>query len=118
MEKVRVFACESVLRACCFALLAIFCLMVGLSGFPRAAFQVGGFLSMAMTLVLVEKAHRAKSRDYRRTEVWLLLPREYRPPPAEAQDIVSSILQETYLTFARWTALVCAAMWILALLFQ
>lgn len=118
MEEVRPIACETVLRACCFGLLAIFCVMIGLSFVPHAAFQAGGFLSMAMTLVLVEKAHKATRKDHRRTEVWLLLPRERRPPAAEAQGIISAIMRETYLLFARWTALVCVVMWTIALLFS
>ncbi|MBI5318509.1 hypothetical protein [Bradyrhizobium sp.] len=116
MEDVRPFACETVQRACGLALLAIFCIMIGLSYVPHAAFQAGGFLSMAMTLVLLEKAHGARTRDYRRTELWLHLPRERRPAPADAQDTISTIMRETYLLFARWTALICVAMWTIALL--
>ena len=50
MEHIRVIAYETVLRACGFGSLAIFCVMVGMSFNPRAAFQAGGFLTMLMTL--------------------------------------------------------------------
>ena len=43
MEHIRTIAYETVLRACGFSSLAIFCVMVGLSFNARAAFQAGGF---------------------------------------------------------------------------
>ena len=45
MEEMRRIAYETVLRACAFASLAIFCVMIGLSFLPRSAFQAGGFLT-------------------------------------------------------------------------
>ena len=87
MEEMRRIAYETVLRACGFASLAIFCVMIGLSFLPRSAFQAGGFLSMVMTLVLVLKAREARTKDHRRTEMWLYLPKESRPPQAFAQKI-------------------------------
>ena len=111
----RRIAYETVLRACGFASLAIFCVMIGLSFLPRAAFQAGGFLSILMTLVLVLKAREARTKDHRRTEMWLYLPKESRPPQALAQKLVSTLMREIYLQFARWTAIVSIVMWIIAL---
>ena len=48
MEHMRRIAYETVLRACGFGSLAIFCVMIGLSFHPRAAFQAGGFLTTMM----------------------------------------------------------------------
>jgi len=118
MEAMRRIAYETVLRACGFASLAIFCVMIGLSFLPRAAFQAGGFLSMVMTLVLVLKAYEARTKDHRRTEMWLYLPRESRPPQAVAQRTISTVMRETYLLFARWIAIVCITMWAIALFFS
>ncbi len=118
MEEMRRIAFETVLRACGFASLAIFCVMIGLSFLPRSAFQAGGFLSMVMTLVLVLKAHEALTKDHRRTEMWLYLSEENRPPAAHAQRTIAALMRETYLLFARWTALVTIAMWTIALLFS
>jgi hypothetical protein len=109
MEEMRRIAYETVLRACGFASLAIFCIMIGLSFLPRSAFQAGGFLSMAMTLVLILKAREARTKDHRRTEMWLYLPKESRPPQALAQKMISTIMRETYFSFARWTAIVSIA---------
>jgi hypothetical protein len=118
MDEMRRIAYETVLRACSFASLAIFCVMIGLSFLPRSAFQAGGFLSMVMTLVLVLKAWEARTKDHRRTEMWLYLPRESRPPQTHAQTTISAVMRETYLLFARWTALISIVMWTIALLFS
>ena len=118
MEAMRRAAYETVLRACGFASLAIFCIMIGLSFLPRTSFQAGGFLSMVMTLVLVLKAHEARSKDHRRTEMWLYLSKESRPPQAIAQKTVSTLMREIYLLFARWTAMISIVMWSIALFFS
>ena len=118
MEHMRRIAYETVLRACSFGSLAIFCIMIGLSFEPRAAFQAGGFLTMLMTAILVLKAHEARTKHYRRTEMWLYLPKELRPPEAYAQWASATVLRETYLTFARWTAGISIVMWLVALLFS
>ncbi len=80
MEDIRRIAFETVLRACLFASLAIFCVMVGMSFLPSAAFQAGGFLTLIMTGVLFVKALEARTKDHRRTEMWLYLSKEQRPP--------------------------------------
>ena len=115
MEHMREVAFTTVLRACGFGSLAIFCVMIGLSFEPRAAFQAGGFLTTLMTLILIFKAREALTKNYRKTEMWLYLPKEMRPPEGQAQWASSTVLRETYLTFAKWTALVAVIMWTLAL---
>jgi hypothetical protein len=117
MEQIRQVAFETVMRACGFASLAIFCVMIGMSFEPRAAFQAGGFLTTIMALVLGYKAREALTKPYRRTEMWLYLPEEVRPPERYAQWASSTVLRETYLTFAKWTAAIAIAMWTIALLF-
>jgi hypothetical protein len=117
MEEMRRIAYETVLRACGFASLAIFCVMIGLSFLPRSAFQAGGFLSLVMTFVLIIKAREARTKDHRRTEMWLYLPKEKRPPQDYAQRTVSVLMRETYLLFAQWTALISVVMWTIALFF-
>ena len=118
MEHMRRIAFETVLRACGFGSLAIFCVMIGLSFEPRAAFQAGGFLTMLMTVILMFKAREARTKNYRRTEMWLYLPKDLRPPEAYAQWASSTVLRETYLTFANWTSAVAIVMWTLALAFS
>ena len=117
MEHMRRIAYETVLRACGFGSLAIFCIMIGLSFNPRAAFQAGGILTTLMTIILIMKAREALTKDYRRTEMWLYLPKDFRPPEAYAQWASATVLRDTYLTFALWTSMIAICMWIIALLF-
>jgi hypothetical protein len=117
MEVMRRLAFESVLRACSFASLAIFCVMIGLSFEPRAAFQAGAMLTLLMAAVLMLKAYGARTKHYRKTEMWLYLSDEQRPPDAYAQRMTSAVMQQTYLTFARWTAtiaVVLGLLWLVA----
>lgn len=117
MERMREIAFETVQRACLFGSLAIFCVMVGMSFEPRIAFQAGGTLTTLMTLILIYKAREALTKDYRKTEMWLYLPKDFRPPEAYAQWASATVLRDTYLTFALWTSAVAIAMWVVALAF-
>ena len=117
MEQMRRIAYETVLRACGFASLAIFCVMIGMSFMPKLAFQAGGFLTTIMAAVLVLKAFEARTKDHRHTEMWLYLEKDERPPAAYAQWASAIVLRETYLTFALWTSVIAIAMWTIALLF-
>lgn len=118
MEHMRRIAYETVLRACGFGSLAIFCVMVGMSFHPRLAFQAGGFLTMFMALILIFKAREALTKDYRKTEMWLYIEKDFRPPEAYAQWASATILRDTYLTFALWTAAISIVMWVIALFFS
>jgi hypothetical protein len=111
----RRIAYETVLRACGFGSLAIFCVMVGMSFNPRAAFQAGGTLTTIMALILIWKAREALTKDYRKTEMWLYLPKDFRPPEAYAQWASATVLRDTYLTFALWTSMIAIVMWVIAL---
>jgi hypothetical protein len=114
----RRLAFETVARACGFGSLAIFCVMVGMSFEPRLAFQTGGTLTMMMTGVLFLKALEARTKDCRKTEMWLYLDKEQRPPLAVAQRVTSALMRETYLTFALWTSVIAICMWAVALVFS
>jgi hypothetical protein len=116
VDEIRRVAYEIVLRACGFGSLTIFCIMIGLSFSPTVSFQSGGFLTTAMALILAFKAHEARAKPYRRTEMWLYLRKEARPPAASAQRITSAIMREVYLTFAVWTAAIAIGLWTLALI--
>src|ERR1043166_2002629 len=118
MEYMRQVAYETILRACGFGSLAIFCVMIGLSFEPRVSFQAGATLTTIMALILIFKAREALTKDYRKTEMWLYLPKDFRPPEAYAQWASSTVLRDAYLTFALWTSAIAIAMWVLALFFS
>ena len=63
MEHMRQAAFATVLRACGFGSLAIFCVMIGLSFEPRAAFQAGGFLTTLMAGILMFDQELSQNRD-------------------------------------------------------
>jgi hypothetical protein len=117
MEDMRRVAFATVLRACGFASLAIFCVMFGLSFAPRYAFKAGGFLATLMVLILLFKAREAQTKDYRKTEMWLCLPKTSRPPAPHAQQLSATVLRETYLTVALWASAIAACLWAVALAF-
>lgn len=114
MEEMRKAAFESVSRGCAFGFLAIACVMMGMVHDPKLIFQSGGILTLIMTLILVLKARGALTKDYRRTEMWLMLPKDFRPPEAYAQWAASTVLRDAYLTFAQYTALISILMWVIA----
>lgn len=118
MEVMRRIAFATVMRACGFGSLAIFCIMIAMSFEPRAAFMVGAVLTLLMTLVLLVKAYESRTKDHRRTEMWLYLPEEHRPGDDHAQWATATVLRDTYLAFARYTSLVSIAMGALALAFS
>jgi hypothetical protein len=115
MEVMRRIAYETVLRACGFGSLAIFCVMIGMSFDPVLAFQTGGTLTILMSLILMYKSYEARTKDYRKTEMWLNIEEHDRPPSSYAQWASATVLRETYLTFAMWTSGIAAVMWIVAL---
>jgi len=116
MEEMRKVAFASVARACGFGMLAIVCVMVGMSYDPRAVFQAGGILTLMMTFILILKARYALTQNYKKTEMWLYLDKNFRPPEAYAQWAASTVLRDAYFTFAMYTALISIVMWVLAFL--
>lgn len=111
MDHMQKYAYEPALRASSFAALGIFCLMFGTSYDLHLAFMLGAVLASAWTLALVYKAREARTKNYRKTELWLRLPKPLRPPEAVAQRISATILRETYLRVASWSAAIAAILW-------
>ncbi len=118
MEELRKAAFISVARGCGFGMLAIICVMVGMSFNPRAVFQAGGLLTLLMALILILKARNALTKDYKKTEMWLILPENFRPPERYAQWATATVMRDAFLTFAQYTALISIVMWLLALLMR
>jgi hypothetical protein len=80
--------------------------------------RAGGILSLGLTLGLLLKGELALRQDYRRTEMWLLLAHEDRPPKEVAQRLASGVLREVYFRYARLAAGVCAGLWVVALVMR
>ena len=117
MEEMRKAAFSSVARACGFGVLAIVCVMMGMSG-PKTMFQAGGLLTLMMTFILILKARYALTQNYKRTEMWIMLPKDFRPPEKYAQWAASTVLRDAYFTFALYTVMISISMWLIALSFS
>jgi hypothetical protein len=72
-------------------------------------------LTLVMCAILMLKAWEANIKDYRRTELWLCLAKEHRPPSAYAQQLSATVLRETYLRVALWASVVAIGLWAIAL---
>lgn len=118
MDAIENAAYVSVGRACGFASLAVFCVVFGLSYEPILAARAGAVLCLLLTAILAVYAHWAPRRPYKRTELWLILAKDKRPPAAVAQEIIGRTLHETYLWFAKQAALVALVFWAVSLMFQ
>ncbi len=89
--------------------------MMGMVHDPAMVFQAGGILTLIMTFFLMIRSRQALTRDYKRTEMWLLLPKDFRPPERYAQWAAATVLRDAYLTFAQYTALISIVLWTIAI---
>lgn len=105
MKAIENAAFISIGRATGFAGLAIFCAMFGFAFDLAFAARAGGVLCLIVAGILFAYGERAHVRPYKRTETWLLIPVEDRPPSAIAQQVIGQVLRDTYLWFARQAAI-------------
>lgn len=115
LARIESAARTSILRAMSFATLAITMVMVGLSYDPASALKSGGILFGIAALVLYLKAMKAPSRDFRRTEVYLILDGDLGMGEREAQSAISSLLQRIYQRFAIYSGYMASGLVILSL---
>ncbi len=101
MDAIENAAFVSLGRASGYAGLAIFTLMIGLSFDPPLATRTGGLIGFGVVALLALYGLRASTYPYKRTEAWLILPDDLRPPPVVAQRLIGSTLRSTAFWFAR-----------------
>ncbi len=106
--SIRQAAMISTARACGFGTLAIMTTMIGFAGTPTLSLKVGGVCFLLTAAVLILMAWRAPLKPYKRTEVWLLLDAQDRPPAAFAQTAISSARIEAFYRFAHISATLAA----------
>ncbi|MCB1478902.1 MAG: hypothetical protein R3D43_07550 [Tepidamorphaceae bacterium] len=116
MEKLTILAFVSIARGCGFAGLGIFCLVAGLSYDPVLAAKTGAILTTGLAVILIFRAQQAPFRDYRKTELWVMLKKDERPVAEQAQKLTGQTLKDTYYTFANHVAVIAAIFWGIALL--
>ena len=103
MDKITQIAVHCTGRAVMFGTLAIACVMISFSFDPPTAFKAGAIMSLAMSGILLFKAATARSRDPRKTEVWLYLDKSSRPGEGHPRAVFSGILRDVYARFAQMT---------------
>jgi len=113
----RELADTSIRRGCGFALIGIFTAMVGFSGDPYLAVRCGAALVTIAAVILYWRGQGAPKRNFRDTEVWLMIRHTAPPIPKERlQALIGGALAESYFWHARIAAYVAVAMWAVALL--
>ncbi len=115
MDRIRELAWLSVSRACGFALMAIFTVMVALSFEPVLAAKSGALLFLIAAVALWMLARLAPTRNPRRTEVWYMLDPHEQPDAVAAQRVIGTILAEIYRGFAQWALAAGVALWLVSL---
>jgi hypothetical protein len=109
VREIESLANLSVRRACGFGALAIGMLMLGLSSTPAAALGSGTVCCLLMAVILYWKSERVMHADHRRTELWIMLAKDRRPPHSVAAVVVPRALRQVYCEHIRWTLGVAAA---------
>lgn len=111
MDQIRRCAELSVGRACAFALLAISTFTFGLSGEPLLALRAGAIGLSLQAVVLWYLAQSADRVPYRRRELWLMLGRRHDLPEERAHGVISNIVRDVYLAYARRFGVPALACW-------
>lgn len=118
MDRIRYYAEVSVLRALGFAGLGLFTLMLGLSFDLYLALRTAALVLGVVGAVLVVKAYTAPRRNYRRTEVWVLLGRSIDFPEHRAQAIIGGVLSDTYSRYAKPVLAAALTAWALSVIYR
>jgi hypothetical protein len=107
-ETIRRYATASIARGCGFGGLAIFTLMVGCAADLSLFFRAGGIATLLMCAILLYKASRADHIPVRSTEVWIMMPKDDRPPDALAKPLIARARRDVLLKFAYVCAVVAS----------
>jgi hypothetical protein len=113
MDRIRYFADVSIRRACGFGFIAIGTAMVGMAWDIPLAIKSGAIGVTFMTALLLWKAHAAPARNYRDTEVYLMMDRRHDFPESRAQQVFGNVLRERYLRHATVVAGAAVLLWLI-----
>lgn len=111
-DAIRRCAEISIRRGCGFAAIAIFSAMIGAASEPAICFKLGAGFAALTAVILYCRGRAAPTRNFRRTEVWLMLGDAPALPRERLQSMIGGALAEIYLAHAwaaAWiTLLMCA----------
>lgn len=105
---IRRYAQLSIARGCGFGALAIATVMVGSASNLSLFLRSGGFATLLMCFILLIMAARADHVPVKRTEVWIMLPKENRPPLEVAAPLIARARKDYLLRFAYVAAIVAS----------
>jgi hypothetical protein len=108
MDHIRKLAWISIARGCAFGFLANFCFSFAFINQPSFAMLSMGIGMLLMVFILVLKASRSDRLSHKRTEIWIMLSPEMRPPPEVASGVIMRARREVMLRFAYGWALASA----------
>jgi hypothetical protein len=114
MDHIRKLAWVSIARGCAFGFLAIFCFSFAFINRPAFALTSGGVGMLLMAFILMLKASRSDQLSHKRTEIWIMLSPDMRPPPDVASGIIMRIRRDVMLQFAYGWAVASAAAFAMA----
>lgn len=114
VDNVQRCAEISVRRGLGFAMLAVGCLMVGFAFDISMALQAGAAATLLICVVLFFRSLEAPTRDYRKTETWLLLGKQANLPPDRLQKTIGLILQRLYRRYAKMMLGTSTAFWLVS----
>lgn len=115
-DQVRRYADHSIRRGCGFGLLAIFTFMFGLAGAPGIALRSGAVLVTLAAVLLFWRGAKAPARNYRETEVWIMIRDTPGLPKDRMQRLIGRALAASYFWHARIAAYLALTMWAVSLL--
>lgn len=118
MEKIRAVAFACVGRAVMFGVLAIACVMIGLSFNPVSSFRSGAVLTLVMAAILMLKAATAYRQNPKTTEVWLYLDEHSRPGDAHARFVFATLMRDVYARFAQAALVAACGLFVISLGFD
>lgn len=109
-DDIRRYAEISVRRGCGFAVLAIVTAMVGFSGEPWIAVRSGEVFVLILAVVLFWRGYAARDRNFKHTEVWLMIEQPPALPRERLQTMIGGALADVYFAHARLAAYVTLGM--------
>ena len=116
MDRIRLAAEVSIRRGMGFAALAIGVTCLGLSFDVVLALRTAAVTLGMACAILFFKGVQARTRNFRHTEVWILLDRSISLPDAVAQKLIGQVLRETYYRYGEWTLAVAVGVWLISLI--
>jgi hypothetical protein len=114
MDRIQYLAELSVGRACGFGTLAIITTMCGMAGDLELCLKTGAGLTVLMGLVLGWRAWRARRRDPRKTEVYLMLDKGRDLPSGHPLSQINEALHAIYLRYAEYAGMLALCLIVLA----